>query len=34
VRFVRPLQPAVLDHIRLFVSKEPALVAERDAPPA
>lgn len=34
VRFSRPLQPAMLDHIRLFVSREPALVAERDAMPA
>lgn len=30
VRFDRPLQPAVLDHIRLFLSEKPALVAERE----
>lgn len=29
VRFEAPLHPVVLDHIRLFLSKEPALVAER-----
>ena len=29
VRFAEPLHPLVLDHIRLFLSKEPALVAER-----
>ena len=29
VRFSVPLHPVVLDHIRLFLSKEPALVAER-----
>lgn len=29
VRFEAPLHPAVLDHIRLFLSEEPALVAER-----
>ena len=34
VRFDRALQPVMVDHIRLFVSKEPALVAERDALPA
>ena len=28
VRFDEPLHPAVLDHIRLFLSKEPALVEE------
>lgn len=28
VRFDQPLHPAVLDHIRLFLSKEPALVEE------
>ena len=31
VRFATPLHPAVLDHIRLFLSKEPALVAARVA---
>ena len=31
VRFEAPLHPVVLDHIRLFLSKEPALVAEREA---
>lgn len=30
VSFARPLQPAVLDHIRLFLSEKPALVAERE----
>ena len=30
VRFTAPLHPVVLDHIRLFLSKEPALVAERE----
>jgi hypothetical protein len=30
VRFDSPLHPVVLDHIRLFLSKEPALVAERE----
>ena len=30
VRFDKALQPAVLDHIRLFLSEEPALVAERE----
>jgi hypothetical protein len=30
VRFDAPLHPVVLDHIRLFLSKEPALVAERE----
>jgi hypothetical protein len=30
VRFEAPLNPVVLDHIRLFLSKEPALVAERE----
>jgi hypothetical protein len=29
VRFEAPLHPVVLDHIRLFLSKEAALVAER-----
>ena len=29
VRFDQPLQPVMLDHIRLFLSEEPALVAER-----
>ena len=29
VRFDQPLSPAVLDHIRLFLSEQPALVAER-----
>ena len=31
VRFEAPLHPVVLDHIRLFLSKEPATVAEREA---
>jgi hypothetical protein len=31
VRFEQPLHPVVLDHIRLFLSNEPALVAEREA---
>ena len=31
VRFVTPLDDMVVDHIRLFLSKEPALVAEREA---
>ena len=30
VRFVKPLRPAVLDHIRLFLSEQPAFVAERE----
>jgi hypothetical protein len=30
VRFDTPLQPAALDHIRLFLSEEPAFVAERE----
>ena len=30
VRFDQPLEPAALDHIRLFLSEEPALVAERE----
>jgi hypothetical protein len=34
VRFETPLHPVVLDHIRLFLSKEPALVAERMPYPA
>ena len=34
VRFEAPLHPVVLDHIRLFLSKEPALVAERAPFPA
>jgi hypothetical protein len=34
VRFEAPLHPVVLDHIRLFLSKEPALVAEREPFPA
>lgn len=34
VRFEAPLHPVVLDHIRLFLSKEPALVAERMPYPA
>ena len=29
IRFAEPLHPAVLDHIRLFLSEDPALVAER-----
>lgn len=31
LRFAHPLQPAMLDHIRLFLSERPAYVAERDA---
>jgi hypothetical protein len=31
VAFDQPLHPAVLDHIRLFLSEEPALIEERDA---
>src|SRR5688572_25670908 len=31
VRFGKALEPGVLDHIRLFLSEEPALVAEREA---
>ena len=30
VRFNAPLDDLVVDHIRLFLSKEPALVAERE----
>lgn len=30
VRFAAPLHPVVLDHIRLFLSKGPAYVAERE----
>ena len=30
VRFAAPLHPAELDHIRLFLSEEPAFVAERE----
>lgn len=30
VRFARPLHPALLDHVRLFLSEQPALVAERE----
>jgi hypothetical protein len=30
VRFERPLHPLVLEHIRLFLSEEPAFVAERE----
>jgi hypothetical protein len=30
VRFGKPLDPALLDHIRLFLSSEPAFVAERE----
>lgn len=30
VRFDQPLEPGVLDHIRLFLSEQPALVAERE----
>jgi PilZ domain-containing protein len=30
VRFDAPLEPALLDHIRLFLSEQPALVAERE----
>ena len=29
IRFAEALHPTVLDHIRLFLSEEPALVAER-----
>jgi hypothetical protein len=31
LRFEQSLHPAVLDHIRLFLSKEPALIEERPA---
>ena len=31
VNFDQPLHPAVLDHIRLFLSKQPALIEERPA---
>ena len=31
ISFDQPLHPAVLDHIRLFLSREPALVEERPA---
>ncbi len=31
ISFDRPLHPAVLDHIRLFLSSEPALIEERPA---
>jgi hypothetical protein len=31
VSFDKPLHPAVLDHIRLFLSTEPALIEERPA---
>jgi hypothetical protein len=31
VHFDQPLHPAVLDHIRLFLSREPALIEERPA---
>jgi hypothetical protein len=34
VRFQEPLHPVVLDHIRLFLSKDPAYVAERMPIPA
>ena len=34
VRFAEPLHPTVLDHIRLFLSEEPALYAERAPLPA
>lgn len=30
VRFATALDPGVLDHIRLFLSEQPALVAERE----
>ena len=30
IRFDQALEPMVLDHIRLFLSEEPALVAERE----
>ncbi|KRA82942.1 PilZ domain-containing protein [Altererythrobacter sp. Root672] len=29
VRFARPLDPTLLDHIRLFLSAQPSVVAER-----
>jgi len=29
ISFDQPLHPAVLDHIRLFLSREPALIEER-----
>ena len=31
VRFEEPVPPALLDHIRLFLSERPALVADRQA---
>ncbi|MBO0749258.1 MAG: hypothetical protein J2O44_02350 [Porphyrobacter sp.] len=31
VSFDQPLHPAVLDHMRLFLSSEPALIEERSA---
>jgi threonine dehydrogenase-like Zn-dependent dehydrogenase len=31
VSFDQPLHPAVLDHVRLFLSTEPALIEERSA---
>jgi PilZ domain-containing protein len=31
ISFDQPLHPAVLDHIRLFLSTEPALIEERPA---
>jgi hypothetical protein len=31
VTFDQPLHPAVLDHVRLFLSAEPALIEERPA---
>ena len=34
VRFDQPLPSVKLDHIRLFLSEEPALVAERSSPSA
>jgi hypothetical protein len=33
VRFEAPLHPVLLDHVRLFLSKEPAFVAERQPMP-
>ena len=32
IRFDQPLHPAVLDHLRLFLSQEPALVADLEEP--
>ena len=32
IEFEGPLHPAVLDHLRLFLSENPALYAEGEAP--